>query len=220
MFFNWVFKYLSYFTERFINNYFLNRKMKKIEIVYLELLYKAIEKKTKISTQAELARSLGVSLSTVNAAVKVLERMGAVVIKPRALHIVDVKKILYYWASARDLQRDIVYATRVEKPVVEIEKSMPDDAVFGAYTAYKFLFKDVPADYSEVYVYGGDELKKRFPAVKGVPNLVVLKKELLMERYGKTTTIANTFVDLWNLKEWYAREFIKEMEGKLHGILE
>src|SRR3989344_5571048 len=82
MFFNWVFKYLSYFTERFINNYFLNRKMKKIEIVYLELLYKAIEKKTRISTQAELARSLGVSLSTVNAAVKVLETMGAVVIKP------------------------------------------------------------------------------------------------------------------------------------------
>jgi len=194
--------------------------MKKLEIVYREILYQAIERKRRILTQAELAKNLDVSLSTVNAAVKALERMGAVAVKPRQLEVLDVKKMLYYWASVRGLQKDVVYSTRVEKPVVEIEKSMPDDAVFGAYTAYKFLFKDVPADYSEVYVYGGDDLKKRFHPAKGIPNLFVLRKDELIERYGKRTTIAHTFVDLWNLKEWYAKEFLKEIEEKLHGILE
>ena len=195
--------------------------MKKLEMVYREILHKAIERKSRVFTQAELARNLHVSLSTVNAAVNVLERMGAVDIKPRALHIIDIKKILYYWASIRNLQREIVYSTRVEKPVVEVEKSMPNDVVFAAYTSYKFLFKDVPADYSEVYVYGNEnELKKRFPLVKGVHNLFVLRKDALMEKYGKTTSIANTFVDLWNLKEWYAKEFVKEMGGKIGGVLE
>ena len=152
--------------------------MKKLEMVYRELLYQAIERKRKVLTQAGLSRDLHVSLSTVNAAVNALEKMGAVDIKPRALHIIDIKKILYYWASIRNLQREIVYSTRVEKPVKEIEKSMSNEVVFAAYTAYKLLFKDVPADYSEVYVYGDDvaALKGRFPSVKGVHNLFVLKK--------------------------------------------
>ncbi|MBI4450455.1 winged helix-turn-helix transcriptional regulator [Candidatus Woesearchaeota archaeon] len=194
--------------------------MRKAELVYRELLYQAIEKKSRVLTQAALARTLGVSLSTVNAAVRRLASMGAVEVVPRAMHVVDVKKILYHWASIRSLNRDIIYSTRIEKPVVEIEKSMPDDAVFGAYTAYKFLFRDVPADYSEVYVYGGKSLRQRFPPNKGPPNLFVIEKDAIMENYGKKTTIANTFVDLWNLKEWYAKEFVSAMEVRLHGILE
>ena len=222
LYFHSSFKYLSYFSERFINMDFKKRKMKKLEMVYREMLYQAIERKRRILTQADLARNLHVSLSTVNAAVKSLEKMGAVDIKPRALHIIDIKKILYYWASVRNLQKDVVYSTRVEKPVSEIEKSMPNEVVFAAYTAYKFLFnKDVPADYSEVYVYGDEyELKKGFPLVKGVHNLFVLRKDAIMERYGKITSIASTFVDLWNLREWYAKEFVKEMEEKIGGVLE
>lgn len=194
--------------------------MKGIELVYREILYQAMEKKNRVLTQAGIARALACSLSTVNRAASNLERMGAVDILTRNLHILDVKKILFYWASLRNLQRDIVYSTRTEKSVVEIEKLMPSNAVFGAYSAYKLVFDDVPADYSEVYVYGDEDLKKRFPLVKGPPNLFVLKKDRLMERYGGTTTLANTFVDLWNLREWYAKEFIKAFEVKLGRILE
>ncbi|MDP3764958.1 MAG: winged helix-turn-helix transcriptional regulator [Nanoarchaeota archaeon] len=194
--------------------------MIKAEVIYREILYKAIEKKTSIMTQSDLANALKVSLSIVNSAVKNLESMGAVEVKPRCFHVVDIKKILYYWGSVRNLPKDIIYSTRVEKPVAEIEKLMPNDIIYGAYTACKFLFKNVPADYSEVYVYGSEDLKKRFPKNKGIPNLFVLKKEDNMEKYGKTTTIANTFVDLWNLREWYAKEFVKAMEARLHGILE
>ena len=194
--------------------------MRQTEIVYREILYQSIENKNKTLTQADLARTLNVSLSTVNAAIKRLEEIGSVEVRLRNFSVLDIKKILYYWASIRNLQRDIVYSTRVEKPVVEIEKLMPNDVIFGAYSAYKFLFKDVPADYSEVYIYGEENLRERFPENKGVPNLFVLKKDHQIEKYGKKSTIASTFVDLWNLKEWYAKEFIKAMEEILHGILE
>ncbi len=194
--------------------------MKRAETVYREILYRAIESKNRTLTQADLARKLNISLSIVNAAIKNLERIGAVEIRLRSFHVIDIKKILYYWASIRNLQKDIIYQTRIEKPVVDIEKSMPDSIVFGAYTAYKFQFKDVPADYSEVYVYGDESLKERFPENENIPNLFVLKKDTRIEDYGKTTTVANTFIDLWNLKAWYAKEFIKEMEKRLYGILE
>lgn len=200
--------------------------MKKAEIIYREILYQATERNNRILTQAGIAKSLGISLSTVNSAVKHLEKIGAVDVKKRGFHVVDARKTLYYWASIRSLQKDIIYATRAEKPVVEIEKSMPDSIVFAGFTAYKFLFKDVPADYSEIYVYEENneesikDIKKRFPENKGIPNLFVLKKDSAMDKYGKKTTMANTFVDLWNLKEWYAKEFVRAMEEKLHGILE
>lgn len=194
--------------------------MKVIEIIYREIMYNAIEGKKRELTQAELSRKLSASLSTVNLALQNLKNMGAVEIHARNFHVIDVKKILYYWASIRNLNKDIIYSTRIEQSVREIEKSMPDNVVFSAYSAYKFIYNDVPADYSEVYVYGDYELKKRFPENKGVPNLFVLKKDKGLEQYGNTTTIANTFVDLWNLKEWYAKEFVKAIEGKLDGILE
>ncbi len=194
--------------------------MKKSELVYREILFNAMEKKIRILTQAELSRTLKISLSTVNNALKPLTRMGAVEITPRNFHVLNIKKILYFWASVRNLERDVVYATRVDFPVRNIERAMPDDVIFAAYSAYKFLFNDVPADYSEVYVYGDSNLKKRFPETKGPFNLFVLKKDTAIEMYGRKTTMANTFVDLWNLREWYAEEFVKALEGKMHGILE
>lgn len=194
--------------------------MKSSELVYREILYQAMEKKNRVLSQAQIARALSCSLSIVNRAVKNLERMGAVEITTRNLHVLDIRKILLHWASVRNLQKDIVYSTRVEKPAAEIEKLMPDDILFGAYSAYKLVFDDVPADYSEVYVYGEESLKKRFSPVRGPPNLFVLKKDRLLEKYGKKTTLANTFVDLWNLREWYAKEFVKSFEVELGRILE
>lgn len=193
--------------------------MKQAEFVYREILYQAMEKKNRILTQAALARTLHLSLSVVNKAVKVLEQMGAIEKKMRSFHVIDIKKIIYYWASIRSLQKDIIYATRVEKPVREIEKMMPSNAVFTTYSAYKFRFHDVPADYSEVYVYGAKEYAERFPKNKKVPNLFVLQNEPLMGLYVNIT-VAQLFVDLWNLKEWYAKEFLNALEERIHGILE
>ncbi len=192
--------------------------MKKTELVYNYVLEQRLEKRRKNMTQAEIAKALGISLSTVNAAIGHLKKMNAVRVKLRSFDVVDAKKILYYWASIRDVEKDIIYATRVDAPVSEIEKSMPPYIVYAAYSAYKFRFKGVPADYSEVYVYLADDevmekIKKRFPPSKNTPNFFVLR-----DGTGKMT-LANIFVDLWNMKEWYAKEFLVAAERKIDGIL-
>ena len=189
--------------------------MKKIELVYREILYQAMEKRNRKLTQAGLAKSLHISLSTVNHAMKPLKSMGAVRIRLRNFEVVDIRKILFYWASIRNLEKDIIYKTRAEGSASDMEKRMPGGIAFGAYSAYKFMFKNMPADYSEVYVYANDleEIKKRFPENKNVPNLFVLKWE------ADKMTIANIFVDLWNLKEWYAKEFLKELEGRISKVV-
>jgi len=183
-------------------------------------LFNAIEKNNKKLTQAYLANTLKISLSTVNLALKPLVKMNSVKINKNGFDVIDSKKILYYWASIRNVDKDIIYKTRVEEPVREIEKQMPDDIVFAAYSGYKFKFKDVPADYSEVYVYGTENIKDRFKENDKNPNLFVLKKDSAMEKYGKIITTANLFVDLWNLKQWYAKDFLKAVEGKIGRILE
>ncbi|MBU0979267.1 MAG: helix-turn-helix domain-containing protein [Nanoarchaeota archaeon] len=195
--------------------------MKKIEHVYLEILHNAMEKKVSSLTQSYLSKELGLSLSTVNLALDPLRRMNAVEVKQRGLIIKDPKKILYYWASIRNLDKDIIYRTRAGKPIKKIESEMPSSVIYTSFTAYKFKFEDVPADYSEVYVYAEtDEIMKRFPPNTNTPNVFVLKKDKVMSKYGATVTSANLFVDLWNQREWYAKDFLKALEVRLHGILE
>lgn len=193
--------------------------MQKKELIYRELLYSALERKRYIFTQLELARKFRISLSTVHNALLPLKAMGAVEVKLRSFHLIDPQKVLYYWASLRNLSREIAYQTRVDKPVKEIEKEMPAGIVFGIYSAYKFRFKDVPADYSEVYVYGDiTEIKKRFPKNDLPPNLFILFKDEFLESYGKTTPLAQTFVDLWNCKEWYSREFLNALKKRMGDL--
>ena len=89
----------------------------------------------------------------------------------------------------------------------EIERIMLD-IIFTAYSAYKLKFKDVPADYSEVYIYADneetEEIKKRlakFKTSEKNPNLFILKKDQALSSC-KSIPNAQLFVDLWNLKEW------------------
>lgn len=194
--------------------------MKKIEAVYREILYRAIEEKEMTLTQSELSRKLGLSLSVVNLAVKKLDSIGAVKIMQRSFKIMDIKKILFFWASARNLEKDIVYNIRVEAPVREIERAMPN-VVFTAYTSYKLKFKDVAADYSEIYIYASEEetkeIKKRisnFKISEANPNLFILKKDDSLNLY-RDLPIGQLFVDFWNLKEWYSKEFINALEKRI-----
>jgi len=189
--------------------------MKRTEEVYREILHQA-ENGSITLTQKEISEKLELSLSNVNNALSPLRRMGAISVRKMLFQIVNPKKVLYYWASARNLKKDIIYATRTEKKIIDIEKLMPDSAIFTAYSGYRLRFKEAPADYSEVYVYCDDiiEIKKRFPESKNPPNIFVLKKDKNMDKYGKIATSANIFVDLWNLPEWYAQEFLKAMEQK------
>jgi len=191
--------------------------MKKIEQIYREILHQSIEEKNRKLTQKYLSKTLNVSLSTVNYALSPLRDMGSIEIKQRNFNIIEPKKILYYWASIRNINNDVIFKTRVNNTITAIEKSMPPKIIFTAYSAYKFIFKETPADYSEIYVYADNlnEIKRRFQLSKNHPNLFVLKKDNNL----KKLTLANLFVDLWNLKEWYARDFLKTLEAKIDGIL-
>ncbi|MEK6847700.1 MAG: HTH domain-containing protein [Nanoarchaeota archaeon] len=196
--------------------------MKRIEEIYREILFEILERNRKAFTQSEMAKKLGISLSGVNIAIKRLDSLGAVKIQQRNFYILDIKKIIYLWASIRNLKKDIIFQARIDAPVREIERILPD-IFYTAYSAYKLRFSDVPADYSEVYVYAeGKEfeaIRKRildFKVSEGSksPNFFVLKKDNSLNLY-KEIPLAQIFVDLWNLKEWYAKDFINAMEGKL-----
>ena len=198
--------------------------MKKIETVYREILYRTMEKNEFNLTQSELSKKLNISLSIINLAVKKLNFVGALKIKQRSFHVLDIKKILYLWASVRNLKKDIIFQARIEAPIREIERILPS-IFYTAYSEYKFRFNDVPADYSEVYVYADEneleKIKKRISDFKislknsqTNPNFFVLKKDLSINLYKKIP-LAQIFVDLWNMKEWYAKDFIDAFENNL-----
>ena len=63
------------------------------------------------------------------------------------------------------------------------------------------------------------KIKERFSLVEGYPNLFVLEADPFLSNYGSVTTLAQTFVDLWNLSDWYAKEFIKALKEKIDELL-
>lgn len=199
--------------------------MKKQEVVYKHIACGYINGQNKF-TQLELADSLGLSLSTINNAISNLEAINAVRVNKRNFEIIAFDRLLLFWATKRRLENDIIYKTRVDASIKDIENRMPDDIAFTCYTAYKLLFKDVPADYSEVYVYATDEslkeIKNRFKSKTGPENLIVLKtddelKSAIIGKRLKHSSVceAQLFVDLWNLKAWYAKDFINALEKRL-----
>ena len=77
----------------------------------------------------------------------------------------------------------------------------------------------MPADYDKVYIYATSaqlaEIKKRFPFKNGYMNLIALRADSVLEKFGDTTPDVQTFADLWNLREWYAKEFLNALKQKL-----
>lgn len=193
--------------------------MSKKEIIWREILYQATEQKSRQFTQKDLAAKFGFSLSTVFNAIKVPRQIGAVKVAARNFQVVDIEKFLYLWATVRNLKKDIIYETRVEQPILTIEGLMPPSVIYGSYSAYRLKFKEAPADYDRIYLYALDleEIKRRFPPTenKNYSNLIILKADPFLKDYGQMTTLAQTFVDLWNLSEWYAKDFLNILKEKI-----
>jgi len=197
--------------------------MQKIETIWHSLLWDALEKREFRHTQKAISEHFGYSLSTVNLAIKEAESVGAIKMSGKFFTVSDVKKLLYFWATHRNLTRDIIYKTWVDEPISEIEGLIPDGAILGCYTAAKNILSEPPADYSKVYFYFDEDkldiVKKRYPPAKGNNNLFVLKTYSKQIDYGNITTLPQTFVDLWNLSDWYAKDFLTAMERRIDGIL-
>ena len=193
--------------------------MIKKEIIWREILFQAIENKKTDFTQKELSQKYGFSLSTVFNALKIPSQTSAIVKSGRGFRVSDVEKFLYLWATFRKLKKDIIYQTNVSKNVREIEGEMPPNIIFGAFSAFVKKYEEAPADYDKVYIYlkKGDleELKRRFPPKKGYLNLIVLEADPWLEKFGKITPRCQTFVDLWNLAEWYAKDFLNSLKDRI-----
>jgi len=192
--------------------------MTKKEIIWREILFQAIENKKTEFTQKELAQKYGFSLSTVFNALKIPRQVSAVEGK-RGFRVRDIEKFLYLWTTFRKLKKDIIYQTNVSKNVREIEGEMPPNIIFGAFSAFVKKYEEAPADYDKVYIYlkKGDleELKRRFPPKKGYLNLIVLEADPWLEKFGKITPDCQAFVDLWNLPEWYAKDFLNSLKDRI-----
>lgn len=190
-------------------------------MIWRELLYQAIEKKKRRFTQKELAEKFGFSTSTVFQALKMLRKMGAVQVTGRFFILEDPEKLLYYWASVRNLKKGVVFSGRVELPIFEIEGEMPAKVIFGGYTAARQILNEAPADYDKVLVYTRDfqAVKQRFKFETGPVNFLLLQADSFLKDYGERTTLAQTFVDLWNLDDWYAKEFVNGLKKKIDELL-
>ncbi|MFH1536295.1 MAG: hypothetical protein ABIC96_04505 [Patescibacteria group bacterium] len=195
--------------------------MKKIEIIWRELLYQSIEKGNRQFTQKNLAAKFAYSTSTVFQALRPLREMGAVRVTGRNFTLEDPEKLVYHWASVRKLSSDILLKGHLDIPVKEMEGLAPPSSIFGGYSAACRFFSEAPADYDKLclYVRDLDEVLKRYKIGRGRPNLLILKADDFLADYGDFTTISQTFVDIWNFEDWYAKEFTAALKRKIDEFL-
>lgn len=196
--------------------------MKKIEFIWRHILYETIEKRQTRFKQQDLAIHFSISSSTVSAALRPLRRLGAVHVGGRGFDVIDYEKILYHWANHRILQNDIVGQMHVNLPIREIESQLPDGTIATTYTAFRERFDEAPADYDKVYCYTNNQrsIENRFTheSTKGSPNLFILKSDRFLSTYP-TIPLSHLFVDLWNLSDWYAKEFVRALKEHIDGLL-
>ena len=191
--------------------------MLKIEYIWRELLFRAIEKKDSSFSITELSRKFGLSTSVVSYALGPLRDMGIVEIGKTASNIRDSERLLYFWATRRNLNKEIIYKTYNPGSVFEIESLMPPNVVPTAYSACRLLFNINPSDYGKAYFYSNniDSVSGRFPQDhKKEANIYILKDDEFFKNYPIIPK-AQVYADLWNLPEWYAKEFSENLLNKI-----
>lgn len=183
--------------------------MLKIEYVWREILYRGIELKNPDFTITELSNKFKLSTSMVSHALLPLRELGMVKIGKVKSSLIDAERLLFFWATRRNLSKDIIYKTQSSVPVFEREALMPKNVFPTAYSACRLNYDLTPSDYENIYFYAENEveIKGRFPEnLKKFSNVFILKADNYLKIY-KTVPKAQIFADLWNLPEWYAKEF-------------
>ncbi len=195
--------------------------MNKIEYIWRELLYRSIEEKNADFRLSELAEKFGLSTSMVSHALYPLRKAGMVQVGKNNSKVVDAYRLLFFWATRRDVVGDIVYKTYNPMTVFAIEASMPSDVLPTAYSAVRFYSSQMPADYETVYFYSlnPQEIMARFPLnIKKEANIYILKQDPFLRVYKKTPP-AQIFADLWNLPQWYGNEYREAVISRIKGQL-
>lgn len=196
--------------------------MKKIETVWCQLLFDVLERHMSHFQQQELAAKLRISTSTVHHALEKLRQMGAVRIGGDGGAVVDAEKILMHWANHRNLARDVTTTRTLNHSVLEVEGLLPQGSILGGYSAVRSWYGEAPADYTKVYVYHANiqEVLRRFEGHKeGGTTLYVLTLVSTIPTRTETTSLAHTFVDLWNMTDWMAKDFVRRVKEDIDRVL-
>jgi len=182
--------------------------MLKIEYIWRELLDRVVEKRNPDFTITELAKKYTLSTSVVNHALIPLRNLNIVKINKTSSKVVDWERLLFFWATRRNLKKDIIYSTFANSPVYDREGQMSPEVIPTAFTAFRLYFKKTPADYDHIYFYSDKigKISKRFPHSKRPSNIFILKPDPYLLK-SKKLSLVQLFVDLWNLPEWYAKDF-------------
>lgn len=126
----------------------------------------------------------------------------------------------------RNLKRNIAYSTYYPGSVVDAEGEVPAGGLYAGYFAARRILGEAAADYDKVYYYAEEieDCKIRFPENKDYgDNIFVVKMKGIAE-YGKrypggVTSLPHCFVDVWNMADWYATDYIQALEEKIDGLL-
>ena len=182
--------------------------MFKIEYIWRDLLDRVIEQGNPEFTLTELAGKYSLSTSVVNHALIPLRQLKIVKIFKTRSKVVDGERLLFYWATRRNLAKEIIYSTDSDLPAVEREGLMPAGVIPAAYTAFRYQLGQPPADYDHIYFYSDQPelVAKRFPESQRPANTFILKPDPFLLQ-AKRVGLAQLFADLWNLPEWYSKDF-------------
>ena len=189
----------------------------KTEAVWRHLLVSAWDKNHRRSSLSQVSRELELPASTVHQALERPRSIGALRGNASGIRVLDPRRLQLLWSARRDLERDIVYSTRIALAVREIEARLPASAIPTAYTAFvRHEGVNLVADYEQVVVYGSvAEMRRRFPQRRGEPNLLVLEPDPLLPGYGSVAPRCQVYADLFNLPTWQAQRFLDALDSQL-----
>ena len=191
--------------------------MLKIEYIWRELLYKAIEEKQPEFSISQLANKFKLSTSLVAHALAPLRGLNIVRIGKLNSQVIDSEKLLFFWATRRNTEKEIIYKTYSSATNYEIESLMPANSVPTAYSACRLLFDINTADYDKIYYYSHskEEVMERFPPNENKKaNIFILQADKFLASYLRIP-MGQAFVDLWSLPQWYSREFTEALLLKI-----
>lgn len=193
--------------------------MSTVQALWRELLAGSQEGRRRWPSVSALAGELGVPVSTAHRSLGHPDEIGAVSISPlEGLVVLDPYRLLLLFAAHRHLQRDIVSRVWVAAPVAEVEAAIGTDrgCVLGGFSAVvAHAGGNRIADYETILVYGDAHLDKfrATPPGEGT-EVVVAEADRWLGRYGRFTTYAQAFADLFCLPGWQAARFVDELDAR------
>lgn len=171
-----------------------------------------------------LARELDMQISTVHRAIERPAEIQAVKTPASGgLVVLDPARLLMLWAGRRRPTRDLLERFTLPTAATDVERAVANpSAILGGFAAASAaLGGNTIADYSTVLVYGDP----RLPDLPAAPDheepgfepteVWVLEPDPRLSRYGRTTPLAQAWVDLFNLPGWQAARFVHYLLPKV-----